>query len=80
MYMSRAVSRTRLVIGGSERASARTRIRRSGITLTSRTTRSRRASRSRVMFSRSPGAKASAMTTKSKTFQPSLKKSWGRRP
>ncbi len=50
------------------------------MTLTRRTTRSRRARRSSVTFSRMPGAKASPMTTKSKTFQPSLKKSCGRLP
>jgi len=45
-----------------------------------RTIRSRRTSRSRVAFWRSPGANAAVITTKSKTFQPSRKKSRGRFP
>jgi hypothetical protein len=36
--------------------------------------------RSSVAFSRRPGAKDAATTTKSNTFQPDLKKSWGRVP
>ena len=69
-----------LPIGGSARPIPEISTRSSGRTLTSLTTRSRRTRRSRVAFWRSPGKNAAPITTKSNTFQPSLKKSWGRRP
>jgi hypothetical protein len=68
------------VIGGIDRTIARNSTRRSGSTVTRRTTRSSLASRSRVTFWRTPGTNASPITVKSKTFQPSRKKSCGRRP
>ena len=45
-----------------------------------RAIRSSRAIRSNVTLSRTNGRYAAPTTTKSKTFQPPRKKSWGRRP
>ena len=45
-----------------------------------RSTRASRARRSSIAFSRSPGVNDAAITRKSKTFQPLLKKSCGREP
>jgi hypothetical protein len=69
-----------LAIGGRLRTIPRSSTRTSGSTLMILTIRSRRTSRKSVAFWRSPGANAAVMATKSNTFHPSRKKSWGRFP
>jgi hypothetical protein len=60
----------RLATPGIDRATATVSTRRSGSSRIARTIRASRTRRSSVAFSRRPGAKLAAITTKSKTFQP----------